>query len=109
MNLVRLHVLQSFTVALYHETEPDLNSCPAFLPRLQPREIRSRAGTHMFSENEILKLVSTYKNSAASLCLFDACLEDTNETNSLILTKISLHEKCNVIFSTQNMFADNHP
>ena len=58
-------------------------------------------------ENEFLKLVSPYKNSAGSLCLFDDCLEDINETNSKIFTKISHHEKCNVIFLTQNLFADN--
>lgn len=61
----------------------------------------------MISEDEFLKLVSPYKNSAGSLCLFDDCLEDINETNSKIFTKISHHEKCNVVFLTQNLFADN--
>jgi hypothetical protein len=38
--------------------------------------------------------------------LFDDCLEDINQTNSKIFTKIYHHEKCNVIFIIQNLFAN---
>jgi len=61
----------------------------------------------MISESDFERKVSKFKNKGGSLCIFDDLLEAIDETNSKIFTKISHHEKCNVIFLTQNLFVDN--
>jgi predicted ATPase len=59
---------------------------------------------HMPSLDEIHEMVSPFKNDRGSMIIFDDSMTSINSDFELLFCNLSHHDKCSIIFLTQNLF-----